>query len=70
MIIHTVGQSVQIGNRTIQRCAICGFKLVDGIGPPTWAVGTCVGTWETKSRSMIKEDVVKEENFCITLVEP
>ena len=29
MSVHLVGNHIKIGSRVIQRCLVCGFKLVD-----------------------------------------
>lgn len=37
-VVHWAGEPVCIKGRVIQRCKVCGAKLLDNMGPTDWAV--------------------------------
>jgi hypothetical protein len=78
-VVHLAGVFVGFAGRVIQRCAVCGFKLVDNKntaspdgGPmPTWANGRLIEVHGGRSIDIgdfEKIDVVPQ-TFCIALVE-
>lgn len=37
-VVHWAGEPVCICGRVIQRCKVCGEKLLDNLGPTDWAI--------------------------------
>lgn len=83
-ITHIAGCDLNIDGRVIQRCSLCGHKLIDslnesrplkpdGTAPkvPTWPVGRLVRvSGANPVQSVLAEDTGKlTEDSCITLVE-
>lgn len=78
-VTHIAGHSITVRGRLIQRCALCGEKLVDSLntaspdGRPigTWEVGRFVNvTFGNPSRSVVLENSDKlPDDSCLSLVE-
>ena len=76
---HAAGNAVKIKEREIQRCAVCGVKLVDnvpgkredGVKPklPIWPLGALVRI-DADGRQTPVGDVIDDErlpaDFCLT----
>lgn len=72
--------SVQIKNRVIQRCLVCGFKLLDTEDsdprmnmPSSWPVGAIieVGPKYTMVIDFTSKPIINKvpKNFCVDLIE-
>ena len=78
-LTHMAGVAVQIGDRVIQRCAICGEKLIDAhpslhdFLEKTGLIDIKLATWDTGALITIKDKtqvrVNTPDNLCIVLVE-
>ncbi len=80
-VTHLAGLRVIIEHRVIQRCAICGDKLVDNFVCPmsVRADGTpyTIGTWEDGCLVQVTEGIqtrytgaeILPPDFCLELVE-
>lgn len=78
-ITHIAGPPITACGRLIQRCSLCGEKLVDskntaspdGRGPGTWQVGRLVQVTEgNPQRWTLLDDTEKlPDDSCLELVE-
>jgi hypothetical protein len=83
-VTHIAGVRLDIGGRVIQRCSLCGEKLIDNlnesvpIGPDSkvsetysWPIGRLVRvTFGNPRRSLLLEDTDKlTDDSCISLIE-
>ena len=84
-VTHVAGPVVKVHNRVVQRCALCGEKLVDNAyavsplrldgSPPDCCVWAerCLVHCDTGRMVAGKDFVASEElpdDFCLALVEP
>ncbi len=75
-VTHVAGHAVKFGNRTLQRCLICGEKLVDTADPDTiqtpWPEWTVVkqehGYWHSNKQNFLKLKQLPED-ICLNMVE-
>jgi hypothetical protein len=79
-VTHVAGHKVEVAGRTIQRCALCGDKLIDdlnearpeGSGPtPTWEPGRLVRVTAGNPQSsvLLPDTDQLPDDSCIDLVE-
>ena len=78
-VTHLAGVFVGLAGRVIQRCAVCGYKLVDnkntaspdGSAMPTWTDGALVEIDGNRSSmvGMYEDPAPLPASFCINLVE-
>ena len=76
-VTHVAGPYVQIGDRVIQRCAVCGEKLADTFEPNSdgtvavWNEGVLVRFRKSHQKNVGDFNNCKSlpRDFCITLVE-
>jgi hypothetical protein len=83
-VTHIAGVRLDIGGRVIQRCSLCGEKLIDNlnesvpIGPDgkvrktcSWPIGRLVRVMlRNPRRSLLLEDTDKlTDDSCISLIE-
>lgn len=80
-MIHLAGVHVLIGQRVVQRCSLCGLKLldykIDGANKAHFQIGCLVAVaggadwWEATSVRMTRSSVFPEPwaDSCIELIE-
>lgn len=83
-VTHLTGPVITIGPRVIQRCAVCGLKLVDNVNYPLKTDGTveAIPVWQPRcfirqegdpptwtAVCDLNDDDDVPEDFCLELVE-
>lgn len=75
-VTHIAGSSINFRGRLLQRCAVCGEKLLDAVPTPFcnhnfFAMGMLITVdgVRVEQRGIIHNDVDVPEDFCIALVE-
>lgn len=74
-LTHIAGSVIHLaGPRTIQRCALCGMKLVDDLHQPsgvtpTWEIGRLIRSTEGQPDVMLPSGDDLPLDSCLQLVE-
>jgi hypothetical protein len=64
--VHLAGPIVTVDNRVIQRCAVCGQKLVD---LEAFEPGKPVVEEGCQLRTVVSTECYNSSDLCVTLVE-